>query len=56
LSKSETSNQQATENQRCRASDLNPAVATITLWNTMYLERTIATLGQQYDIDDSLIS
>jgi hypothetical protein len=56
LSKSETSNQQATENQRYRASDLNAVVAAITLWNTVYRERAIATLGQQCEIDDSLIS
>ncbi|RZF24084.1 Tn3 family transposase [Paraburkholderia sp. UYCP14C] len=44
------------ENQRYRASGLNLVVAAITLWNTVYLERSIAALRQQSEIDDSLIS
>ncbi|MGF6415734.1 hypothetical protein OKW37_007493 [Paraburkholderia sp. MM5482-R2] len=31
-------------------------MAVITLWNTVYLERSIAALRQQREIDDSLIS
>ncbi|HDR9034124.1 TPA: Tn3 family transposase [Burkholderia vietnamiensis] len=31
-------------------------VAAITLWNTVYLERSISALRQQREIDDSLIS
>ena len=34
------------ENQRYRASGLNLIVAAITLWNTVYLERAIATLPE----------
>lgn len=44
------------ENQRYRASGLKLVVAAITLWNTVYLERSIAALRQQREIDDSLIS
>jgi TnpA family transposase len=44
------------ENQRYRASGLNLVVAAITLWNTVYLERSIAALRQQRKIDDGLIS
>lgn len=44
------------ENQRYRASGLKLMVAAITLWNTVYLERSIAALRQQREIDDSLIS
>jgi TnpA family transposase len=43
------------ENQRYRASGLNLVVAAITLWNTVYLERSIAALRQQREIDGSLI-
>lgn len=43
------------ENQRYRASGLNLVVAAITLWNTVYLERAIAALRQQREIDDNLI-
>jgi TnpA family transposase len=43
------------ENQRYRASGLNLVVATITMWNTVYLERSIAALRQQREINDSLI-
>jgi TnpA family transposase len=43
------------ENQRYRASGLNLVVAAITLWNTVYLERSIAALRQQREIDENLI-
>jgi TnpA family transposase len=43
------------ENQCYRASGLNLVVAVITLWNTVYLERSIAALRQQREIDESLI-
>jgi TnpA family transposase len=33
------------ENQRYRASGLNLAVAAIIAWNTVYLERTVASLS-----------
>jgi TnpA family transposase len=39
------------ENQRYRASGLNLVVAAITLWNTVYLERSIAALRQQRKLD-----
>jgi hypothetical protein len=42
-------------NQRYRASGLNLVVAAITLWNTAYLERSMAALRQQREIDDRLI-
>ncbi|WP_233874710.1 Tn3 family transposase [Paraburkholderia adhaesiva] len=43
------------DNQRYRASGLNLVVAAITLWNTVYLERAIATLRQHEEIDESLM-
>jgi hypothetical protein len=44
------------ENQPYRASGLNLVVATITLWNTVYLERAAAALRRQREIDDGLLS
>jgi len=44
------------ENQRYRASGLNLVVAAITLWNTVYLERAVATLRRQRDVDESFLS
>ena len=44
------------ENQCYRASGLNLVVAAITLWNTVYLERAVAALRRQREIDDSLLS
>jgi len=44
------------ENQRYRASGLNLVVAAITLWNTVYLERAVATLRRQREVDESLLS
>ncbi len=38
--------QRSFENQRYRARGLNLIVAAITLWNTVYLERAIATLRE----------
>jgi TnpA family transposase len=35
------------EDQRYRASGLNLAVAAIIAWNTVYLERAVASLSQQ---------
>lgn len=43
------------DNQRYRASGLNLVVAAITLWNTVYIERVIAALGQHEEIDESLM-
>ncbi len=43
------------ENQGYRASGLNLVVTAITLWNTVYLERSIAVLRQQRAIDDTLL-
>jgi TnpA family transposase len=44
------------ENQRYRASGLNLIVATIVLWNTVYLERAIESLkAHGYPVDDELI-
>ena len=43
------------ENQRYRASGLNLVVASIALWNTVYLERAILALRQQKVVDDALL-
>jgi TnpA family transposase len=43
------------DNQRYRASGLNLVVAAITLWNTVYLERAIATLREHEYIEESLL-
>lgn len=43
------------ENQRYRASGLNLAVAAITLWNTVYLEKAIDALRQHEAIDEALL-
>jgi len=44
------------ENQRYRASGLNPVVAAIVLWNTTYLERAIAGLtAHGHAVDDALL-
>ncbi len=43
------------ENQRYRASGLNLVVAAITLWNTVYLERAVAAIRRQGDLDESLL-
>lgn len=44
------------ENQRYRASGLNLVVASIVLWNTIYLERAVAALKSSgYPIDDNLL-
>jgi TnpA family transposase len=44
------------EAQHHRASGLNLVVATIILWNTVYLEQAIGALRQQgRQIDDSLL-
>src|SRR4029077_3741701 len=43
------------ENQRYRASGLNLVIATISLWNTVYLDRAILALGQQRPVDDALL-
>jgi TnpA family transposase len=44
------------ENQRHRASGLNLLVAAITLWNTVYLERSVAGLLERgVSIDESLL-
>ena len=37
----------AFEQQRYRASGLNLVTAAVVLWNTVYLERTVATLARQ---------
>ena len=43
------------EQQRYRASGLNPVTATIVLWNTVYLERaTNALRGHGQDVDTDL--
>jgi hypothetical protein len=44
------------ENQRYRPGGGNLVVAAITLWKTVYLERSIAALRQQREIDNRLIS
>jgi TnpA family transposase len=44
------------ENQRHRASGLNLVVAAITLWNTVYLERAVASLRKQQPLDDALLA
>lgn len=44
------------ENQRYRASGLNIVVASIILWNTVYLERAVAALkAQGQKVDESLL-
>jgi hypothetical protein len=44
------------ENQRYRASGLNLAVAAITLWNTVYLDRAIQSLRDSgQPIDEELL-
>lgn len=44
------------DNQRYRASGLNLVVAAITLWNTVYLERSIDALrAHGYPVDDNLL-
>jgi TnpA family transposase len=43
------------ENQRHRASGLNLIVAAITLWNTIYLERAVESLGKSQTIDPALL-
>ena len=43
------------ENQRYRASGLNLVIAAITLWNTVYLERTVAALRERGSVDESLL-
>ncbi|MGF6766205.1 hypothetical protein P3T24_006551 [Paraburkholderia sp. GAS33] len=43
------------ESQRYRTSGLNLLVAALTLWNTVYLERSMAALRQQREIDNRLI-
>jgi len=44
------------ENQRYRASGLNLIVTAITLWNTLYMERAIASLRADKPIADELIA
>ena len=45
------------ENQRYRASGLNLIVAAIILWNTVYLERTVAALLEHgIVIDDEALA
>jgi len=39
-----------------RASGLNLLVTAIILWNTRYLERTVATLRRTEDVPDSLLA
>lgn len=43
------------ENQQHRASGLNLAVAAITLWNTVYLERTVMLLSKSQKVDTTLL-
>ncbi len=44
------------ENQRSRASGLNPVVAAIVLWQTTYLERAVAALtAHGLTVDDTLL-
>ena len=44
------------ENQRYRASGLNLVVAAIILWNTVYLERSVAALrGHGFAVDETLL-
>ena len=43
------------DNQRYRASSLNLVVAAITLWNSVYLERAIATLRQHEGVEETLL-
>ena len=40
-----------TASQRYRASGLNPVIATITLWNTVYLERAAEALARSRAVD-----
>jgi hypothetical protein len=42
-------------NQQYRASGLNPVVAAITLWNTVYLERALTLLGKSHGVDTALL-
>jgi hypothetical protein len=44
------------EDQRHRASGLNLVVAAIVLWNTVYLERAVASLGRQQPFDEALLA
>jgi hypothetical protein len=44
------------ENQQHRASGLNLLVTAIILWNTRYLERAVAALGQAEDVPDQLLA
>ena len=43
------------ENQRYRASGLNLVVASIILWNTVYLARTVDSLRTERSIDEALL-
>jgi hypothetical protein len=40
-----------TASKRYRASRLNPVIATITLWNTVYLERAAEALARSRAVD-----
>lgn len=44
------------ENQSYRASGLNLVVAAIILWNTVYMEKAIATVREQYDVPDEFLT
>jgi TnpA family transposase len=44
------------ENQQHRASGLNFVVTAIILWNTLYLERAVATLRQTEEVADHLLA
>jgi hypothetical protein len=43
------------ENQQHRASGLNLVVAAITLWNTVYLERSVSLLNRSQKVDITLV-
>ena len=43
------------ENQRYRASGLNLVIAAITLWYTVYLERTVNSLRERGTVNDDLL-
>jgi TnpA family transposase len=44
------------EQQRYRASGLNPVTAAIVLWNTVYLDRAANALrGHDQTVDDALL-
>ena len=43
------------ENQRYRASGLNLIVASMTLWNTVYLERAVGALQARGPVDPTLL-